>query len=426
MDQQTAARADFRRGSVGTLFQEDLDALGGDLAHLTTALLPVLSRQAEPQFNVFDVMHHGTHEKQLSNVFGWLLDTQGTHQLGDTFLKIFIEEVNRGLPKSVSVRFAVTDYMVQQEVNTAAADQAQDIADLVLNNDDAVLVVENYYTSDGHDHSYDGYLEHSRRQGKDGAVVLLCQDRDSSRQTQGWEDASVVTYGALLQPLWQAVEGDRKYQLEHPEPYSFIDQMHRKFVKGRGRVEDKQVLDFVVAMCSTGEAARYGEQKQGSAAERFANEVAEQARERFGEGRELLRRVKDRLTNYGREHLRTQLNRTYGEGFVGHVNPSYRGNFEWTVSFGLPGFARSQEAESGEKTLYLKFGPSAWFANERDSHWSDTINPGEVGYSHVFIAWEVTREIRQSAVTIQELLDGLSRDDLRLHDEIVQMLSGAD
>ncbi|HVH94574.1 MAG TPA: PD-(D/E)XK nuclease family protein, partial [Nocardioidaceae bacterium] len=39
----------------------------------------------------------GTHEKQISNVFGWLLDTEGTHHLGDTFLRLFIEEVNRGL-----------------------------------------------------------------------------------------------------------------------------------------------------------------------------------------------------------------------------------------------------------------------------------------------------------------------------------------
>jgi hypothetical protein len=42
-------------------------------------------------------MHHGTHEKQISNVFRWLLETEGNHHLGDTFLRIFIDEVNRGL-----------------------------------------------------------------------------------------------------------------------------------------------------------------------------------------------------------------------------------------------------------------------------------------------------------------------------------------
>ncbi|MEI2641428.1 MAG: PD-(D/E)XK nuclease family protein [Candidatus Nanopelagicales bacterium] len=149
------------------------------------------------QFNVFDVMHHGTHEKQLSNVFGWLLDTQGTHHLEDRFLRIFIEEVNRDLPESG--QFAATDYLVLQEVNTAlGTGQAPDISDLVLMNDEAVIVVENYYTSDGHGHNYAGYLSHSRRDGRQGAVVLLCEDYDSARQTQGWEEASVVTYGKLL------------------------------------------------------------------------------------------------------------------------------------------------------------------------------------------------------------------------------------
>src|SRR3954463_12315178 len=86
-------------------------------------------------------------------------------------------------------------------------------------------------------------------------------------------------------------------------PYSFIDQMHRKFVKGGGRVEDHQVLDFVTAMCATGEAERYAWKPQSSAAERFANDVAEQARARFEEGRELLHRVKERLRNFSAEVL---------------------------------------------------------------------------------------------------------------------------
>src|SRR3954454_21000817 len=54
--------------------------------------------------------------------------------------------------------------------------------------------------------------------------------------------------------LQDELESDHQYKQKHREPYSFIDQMHRKFVKGGGRVEDHQVLDFVTAMCATGEA----------------------------------------------------------------------------------------------------------------------------------------------------------------------------
>lgn len=390
---------------------------GVEVTDLVSAVLPVLQRSSEVRFNIFDVMHHGTHEKQLSNVFRWLLEPEGSHHLGNTFLRIFIEEVNAGLGGRTP--FAAGEYLVLQEVNTAG-EQGQDIADLVLINDAAAIVVENYFTSDGHGHDYGTYDDYSKCR-RQHAVVLLCRDHDSSLQTMGWEEASVVTYGRLVDRLWNAVAGDRAYQREHPEPYSFIDQMHRKFVQGRGRVEDHQVLDFVVAMCATDQAGRYAEQRHGFAAERFANDVAEQARERFEEGRELLMRVKHRLTNFSAQVLRGQLNDTWGEGFVAGVSARYVGNYRWTVYFGLPRLDLPPEAKFGEAPLQLKFGPSAWFANERDPNWTVKVDPEAADYSRLFITWAKTREIRQSVVTLQEVLDGLSPSDHRLHDEIVQL-----
>lgn len=392
------------------------------MTDLATALLPVLRRSPELPFNVFDVMHHGTHEKQLSNVFGWLLDAEGSHRLDDTFLRIFIEEVNEGLTGREP--FPVAQYLVLQEVNTSAG-EGQDIADVVLENDDAVIVVENYFTSDGHGHSYADYDNHSRRDGRQGGVVLLCQDRDASLQTMGWEHACVVTYGRLVDRLWSAVQADRTYQRQNPEPYSFIDQMHRKFVRGRSRMDNQQVLDFVVAMCSTGEAGRYAERPHSAAAERFASDVAVQARGRFGEGRQILAHLKTRLMSFSREHLRQQLNTTLGEGAFGQLNAHFVGNYQWTVSFGLSGIDLPPEAQAGGAATYLKFGPSAWFANERDPYWKVTVDPEAADYSHLYIGWAKTKEFRQSAVTLQEVLDGLSHSDRRLHDEIVQLAQGS-
>lgn len=397
------------------------------MTDLVTALLPVLHRSVEPRFNVFDVMHHGTHEKQISNVFRWLLETGGNHHLGDTFLRIFLDEVNQGLTGG-SEPFAPAGYLVLQEVNTSRRGDGEDIADLVLKSDDAVIVVENYFTSDGHGHSYKGYLEHSQRDIPHGAVVLLCHDQESALQTDGWENASVVTYGRLLDRLRLAVERDREYRQKHPEPYAFIDQMHRKFVKERGPVEDHQVLDFVVAMCATGEAGRYGEQPHTSAAERFANDLAEQARERFGEGRELLGRVKVRLRNFSAQALRGQLNATLGDGFVSKVSARYAGSYQWTVNFDLPNdFDRPVGAKKFEEhRLQLKFGPSAWFANEKDRYWERTVDPAVADYSRLFLTRVKMKEVRQSEVTLREVLDGLAPSDLRLHDEIVQLLSYRD
>ena len=110
---------------------------------MITRLLPTLCRRRVPAFNVFDVMHHGTHEKQLSNVFGWLLDPEGTHRFGDRFQKIFIDAVNCHGP--TGEHFEPGPYQVLQEVNTAPSGVSGDIADLVLESNSAVLVVENYW-----------------------------------------------------------------------------------------------------------------------------------------------------------------------------------------------------------------------------------------------------------------------------------------
>ena len=151
---------------------------------LVAGLLPVLGRPLELGFNVFDVMHHGAHEKQLSNVFRWLLEPEGRHGLGDAFVRIFIDATNAAL--SGSAVFPSGGYWVRQEVNTSVLGDGGDIADIVLESEAAVIVVENYSTSDGHGHSYDRYLQYSRRDGRQGAVVLLCRDVDSSLQTRGW------------------------------------------------------------------------------------------------------------------------------------------------------------------------------------------------------------------------------------------------
>lgn len=64
------------------------------LDDLVTTLVPSLANSLAEQFNVFRVMHHGTHEKQLSNVFAWLLRADGTHQLGATFQRLLVEKVH--------------------------------------------------------------------------------------------------------------------------------------------------------------------------------------------------------------------------------------------------------------------------------------------------------------------------------------------
>jgi hypothetical protein len=194
---------------------------------LVTRLLPVLAKKPQEEFNVFDVMRYGGHERQLSDVFAWLLDAGGTHKLGDAFLRVFIDEVNRGIPDA-EPPVAHGAYGVRQEVNTAEAGAGGDIADLILEDEKTVLVVENYYTSSGHGHSYHGYLKFGEREGKRSVVVLLCATRNSAEQSEGWEKAYAVTYSRLVQRLMNHVASDERYKRDRTAQYSFIDQMHKR------------------------------------------------------------------------------------------------------------------------------------------------------------------------------------------------------
>lgn len=79
-----------------------------DMNNFVTALLPSLSQSLAEQFNIFRVMHHGTHEKQLSNVFVWLLDADATHEFGDKVQRAFLSRVNA--TRSVDSQLPVSGY----------------------------------------------------------------------------------------------------------------------------------------------------------------------------------------------------------------------------------------------------------------------------------------------------------------------------
>lgn len=154
--------------------------------HLLTVLAPMLTHRPQRRFNVFDVMHHGTHEKQLSNVFAWLLKADATHGLGSAFQRIFVEEVNRQLGEKGREPIPDQAFGVRQEQNTAPVGEPADIADIVLDGDDTTIVIENYGVPDGHEHSYQGYLGYGARQTPpEECCRAALRERTRGRSRQG-------------------------------------------------------------------------------------------------------------------------------------------------------------------------------------------------------------------------------------------------
>ena len=75
-------------------------------------------------------------------------------------------------------------------------------------------------------------------------------------------------------------------------------------------------------------------------------------------------------------------------------------------------------SQSSTIAFQIKFGPSAWYANERDKNWSPAENSEVIpNYSQLFVT--CGRRIRQSDVTIRDVLTGFSQDDTRLRDEVL-------
>src|SRR4029077_17449558 len=136
------------------------------------------------------------------------------------FQDIFLAAVNASLADGEKI--APGTFSVRQERNTSDDGQSMDIADLVLENASTAIVIENYFTSDGHGHSYEGYRAFGARGGRRSIVVMLCEMEDRSALTVGWQEAPVVTYAPLLTKLAVEVRNDSAYQRSYPEQCTFI------------------------------------------------------------------------------------------------------------------------------------------------------------------------------------------------------------
>ncbi len=380
---------------------------------MVTALVPSLSRSLAERFNVFRVMHHGTHEKQLSNVFAWLLRVDGTHGLGDAFLRIFVERINRGLP--AGARLPASGYRVVQEVDTSGYEGlGRDIADIVLTGSQASIVVENFESSDGHGHDYHRYLAFGAAGGRQSVVALLCARREPHRQTGGWEQAVVVTHAELLEDFQAYIAGAADWRRAHPQQHFFINQLIEHFVEGSGAVNIEDRIAFLSTMCETGESARYGHRPQEVAAREFAELVAQHARRQFEEGRQTLSEVKRSLKRFAEQALLSQVNDALLSGQITSVEGRFSGQWEWCVTL---------RRGDSQPTVFLDFGPTAVVENSR------ALEPlVEPDYSKVFVTRKAvgqdgTDQLVQTQVGLGEVLAGLGSDDTRLRDAVLAVIN---
>ncbi|WP_295690077.1 PD-(D/E)XK nuclease family protein [uncultured Brevibacterium sp.] len=384
---------------------------------LVTALVPTLSRSLAEQFNVFRVMHHGTHEKQLSNVFAWLLNAQGTHHLGDAPQRLFLELVNDSLP--ADSRLPTTGYDVAQEVVTPGSEgepvpELADIADIVLSSPEAAIVVENFGTSDGHGHDFRRYLALGTANDRSAAVVLLCQRHEPHLQRDGWQRAVVITYAELLRSPRTHIAGHRAWIRQHPEQHFLIRQLFEHFVEGPAAMNTEDTLAFLTTMCETGESARYGHRPRDLVTQEFADLMAAQARRQFADSRALLASTKKALRDHADATLVGQVNAQIPAGPIEKVVTRFVGQWEWCVEL---------QRSDDHPTVFFEFGPTAVAEQERVPRRLETPD-----YSQVFVSLQdqsgvgISR-LAHTGVGLAEVLDGLQEMDLRLRDAVLGIVA---
>jgi uncharacterized membrane-anchored protein len=380
-------------------------------------LLPTLVRTTEDDFNVFDVMHHGTHEKQLSNVFAWLLDANGTHNLQDRFARIFLNEILDD--NEVVSEFTERGYTVYQEVNTTTDNSGLDIADIVLENENSRIVIENYSLSDGHGHDYRNYLRYANSEQKQGIVVMLCINITDSALQDGWQEAKIITYSRLVDALHYELSAMTAYQSINQDAYIFLKHLHQKYGSGNMKKQEQNTLNFITAMCETGEAIRYQKRPQEPVASQFAQDMAEQLEQHYLNSRELLFKIKAQVKAYCIGELSSQFAQSNEMGKISDVQMPFSGIYQYEVYFTLNGLPNHIE----DKRIGISFGPTAWDTCENNKGWKPGSNTLSPDYSQLFITIYQTNEIHQTEVGLDELLSGLADDDRRIHDQIIRLVA---
>lgn len=379
---------------------------------LAAALVPHLVRADEEAFNLFRVLHHGTHEKQLSNLFAWLLKPTGSHGLGDLGLRTFIEIVQAQRPSALLGPSG--QVQVFQEVGVR--DRA-DIADILLLTDSTAFVIENYYTSDGHGHSYDDYIQHGRHYRDDSVAVLLCGKFETARQTKGWEKAPVVAYHDWIAAVDASLPPD--FPKKRPAQHWLLDQMVNYFVRGVRTVKETHELVALMAVLADRGLDEVYRRPQG--AEDLMRVLAGDVEASFAASRDLLQDVKSRLKNHCDTVLIPALNAELGDGYVRRRAKDYSGIYQWTINLHTASGAGGAKDDGGPGVVQIKWGPSASHAISRDPDWRGSWqSPTAPDYARLFLTFD--HKIVPSRVGLSEVVTDLPPSDTRLVDEVRNLL----
>ena len=138
-----------------------------------------LDRRAATRFSLFDFFHE--RERNLSRVFGGLLDPDGTHGQGDTFLRLFLDELREVLDGEVHGRFPAGNLRDSRVYLEHRTDTGRSIDIVVSVRGDTWIGIENKPWAGEQPSQVSDYLKYLRSRaspetGPDAWLVYLSGD----------------------------------------------------------------------------------------------------------------------------------------------------------------------------------------------------------------------------------------------------------
>lgn len=153
------------------------------------------------KFNIFDILKITNTEIRHSNILGWLLDPNGSHKLGDSFLKAFINNIIKKKDSfgNESLNLLLQDfysYRVLREYNH------MDLV-LVSRQEKTCYVIENKIWSGESSHQLQDYFKKSQEEYVGYRIIyaFLTPDGHDASDTNNWVSISYEEIIPLLEDV---------------------------------------------------------------------------------------------------------------------------------------------------------------------------------------------------------------------------------
>ena len=172
-----------------------------NLTNLFTSVQNLINHQEElekakgEKFNVFSILRMETKENDThSNFLGNLLDPRGTHLMGPTFLKLFLDQINNESVLDIETTNVTLEYSCGPTNHKEKTGGRIDI--YLEDNFGKSLSIENKIYADDQPNQIQRYVNHNK--GNNQVYYLTLHGTEPSKKSKGklksGEDYFIISY----------------------------------------------------------------------------------------------------------------------------------------------------------------------------------------------------------------------------------------